>query len=210
MNRLMQYLGVVGLAWSVALTPAMAASHKNKTSSAATRPSSKTGTTSTTKTKTASEPRTKTKTSGTSTTRSKKAPSGVPARSSAACKVIKSRSGKTRRVCGASAAAEPVLQSPISGNVLDASAPSDKVPEVKARSAPEHAYAVDGRTFFYLGRKYRIAGLKGADGSDMAKQRLQQTLENGNLSIDPVNSDEAGVVTATVRINGQDIADQLR
>jgi len=124
--------------------------------------------------------------------------------------MVKLKGGKTRRVCPG-VAAEPVLNSPIRNNALNAAAPVDKGPEVKARVAPERAYAVDGETFFFQGRKYRVAGLSaGSVGGDMAKQRLQKELENGSLMIDPLSTDDNGVSTATVRINGRDIADALR
>lgn len=125
------------------------------------------------------------------------------------CRVLKLKGGKTRRLCKA-APADPVLNSPIQGNALNKPAPVDKGPEVKARSAPDRAYAVDGEIFFFQGRKYRVAGLEGAGNSDMAKQRLQKALESGNLAIDSLSTDDAGVSTATVRINGRNLAESLR
>lgn len=124
------------------------------------------------------------------------------------CRVQKLKGGKIRRVCKG-AAADPLLTSPIQGNALNKPAPPDKSPEVKARSAPDRAYAVDGETFFFQGRKYRVAGLEGADNSDMATQRLQKALESGSLSIDPQSTDDAGVSSAVVRINGRNLAEQL-
>lgn len=156
----------------------------------------------------------------TQTTKVTKKATKAPARKAAAprksvangggqqCRVLKLKGGKTRRVCKG-AAADPLLTSPIQGNALNKPAPPDKSPEVKARSAPDRAYAVDGETFFFQGRKYRVAGLEGADNSDMATQRLQKALESGSLSIDPQSTDDAGVSSAVVRINGRNLAEQL-
>ncbi len=126
------------------------------------------------------------------------------------CRVQKTRTAKgwtSKKVC--SGPVEKTLSSPITENALDkpaAAAGADT--EVKARSAPDRAYAVDGDTFFYQGRKYKVAGLQG-DSSDMAKQRLQKQLESGSLMIDPLSTDSSGTSTATVRINGRNIADRL-
>lgn len=75
---------------------------------------------------------------------------------------------------------------------------------------PDHAYAVDGETFFYQGKKYRIAGLSGTGGSDMDKQRLQKALDGGALNVDTVGTDDSGMSVANVTVNGQSLLDQLR
>ncbi|MDQ7989425.1 MAG: hypothetical protein REI09_07295 [Candidatus Dactylopiibacterium sp.] len=136
------------------------------------------------------------------------------ATSSAACTTqrVKTASGwKTRKVCAgarAPAAEAPSLRSPIAPDSLARPVAASGA-EIKVRTAPDRAYAVDGATFFYQGRKYRVQGLKAADNSDMAKQRLQRSLEAGSLAVMPVRVDEAGVSVATVRVNGRDIADDL-
>ncbi len=127
------------------------------------------------------------------------------------CRTVRVKTAKgyvNRRTCkAATEAAEPrSLTSPIPENALTRTAPATNEP-VKARTVPDRAYAVDGQTFFYQGRKYRVAGLKGNDNSDMAKQRLQRSLESGTLNVSPLRTDESGVATATVRVNGRDIAD---
>jgi len=157
----------------------------------------------------------------------RKSPSKAPAKSSGArstkplakstaaakeqrsCRMERVKTSKgyvKRRVCSGQRA-EQSLRSPITENALSKSSSTDA--DVKARVAPDRAYAVDGQTFFYQGRKYRVAGIKSADNSDMAKQRLQRSLESGSLMVDPLKTDESGVATATVRINGHDIAEQL-
>jgi hypothetical protein len=136
----------------------------------------------------------------------------VPKVPASKCRVVKLKHGVRRQHCPAVAAApaEPVLQSPIDENALNKVPVPDKNGEIKARTAPDRAYAVDGETFFYLGRKYRVAGLNGAGSNDMAKQRLQKALDSGSLTIEQTNTDDAGVATANVSINGHDVMDQLR
>lgn len=137
------------------------------------------------------------------------------ASTSSTCHKVRVKTSKgwvNRRVCkGGSSEAAPgaTLRSPIRGNALDAPPAPDRPGEVKARTVPSRAYAVDGQTFFYQGRKYRVAGLKGNDNSDMAKQRLQRALESGDISLDPAQAEEGGVTAARVRINGRNIADDL-
>jgi len=129
------------------------------------------------------------------------------------CRTVKNHKGKSQRVCSTAAAAqeEPALRSPIRENALDDSAPaSGRNGEIKARTVPDHAYAVDGETFFYQGKKYRIAGLNGTGGSDMDKQRLQKALDGGALSVDTVGTDDSGMSVANVTVNGQSLLDQLR
>ena len=117
------------------------------------------------------------------------------------------RGWRKRKVCGS--APEATLKSPIEGDALEKQPTELRGNEIKARTVPDRAYAVDGATFFYLGRKYRVAGLH-ADSSDMAKQRLQKALESGSLMVDPISTDEAGVSMATVRVNGRELIEQMR
>lgn len=146
---------------------------------------------------------------------SKKAPKASAAKprtkkAATQCRTLKLKNGKTRRLCKSEARTDQVLSSPISNNALSKSAPPDNGPEVKVRTAPDRAYAVDGETFFYQGRKYRVAGMGAADSSDMAKLRLQKSLESGVLSIDPLSTDDAGVTTAVVRVDSRNLADRVR
>lgn len=106
-------------------------------------------------------------------------------------------------------AAEAVLKSPIKEVDLDRQLVEGKDAEVRARVVPERAYAVDGASFFYQGRKFRVSGLTGDDGSEMAKQRLQRSLDVGAIELDSQGIDEFGVTTAVVRVNGKSIAELL-
>lgn len=123
---------------------------------------------------------------------------------------VKSGKGyKNQRVCSK---ADPVLQSPISSNALSQGiAPAAAETQLKARTAPDRAYAVDGSTFFHQGRKFRVQGLpdEGA-GNELARQRLQNALDGGNLDVNPQTIDEAGVTTAVVRSGTRNLADVLR
>ena len=130
--------------------------------------------------------------------------------SRAVCKTVRVKTKKgtqSKRVCNAPA--EPLLTSNVDGSALTKPAPEGKEPEIKARTVPDRAYAVDGETFFFQGRKFRIAGLKGEAGSEMSKQRLQRALDSGSLMVDPVSVDGQGVATASVRVNGRSLEDLL-
>lgn len=138
----------------------------------------------------------------------KAAPSPASGTRNCQTRKIKTSKGiRTQKVCNTETAA--ALKSPIKDNALEKPLVDNRDGEIKARSAPDRAYAVDGSSFFYQGRKYHVEGLSDEDGSDMAKQRLQKSLESGSLMIDPKSTDEHGVSTATVRINGRDIVEQL-
>ena len=183
MKNLMHCLCACGLGFAVLLSaPVQGATHKKKTAPT-------------------------THASATKKTSIKK--KSVASSGSSQCRVVIHKRGKKRRVCS-TAPADPVLNSPIQGNALNKPAPADKAPEVKVRSAPDRAYAVDGEVFFFQGRKYRVAGLEGTGNSDMAKQRLQKALESGSLAIDPQSTDDTGVSTATVRVNGRNLTESLR
>lgn len=119
---------------------------------------------------------------------------------------------RSRKVCSKSAApAEPLLAGPaVDGGALTRPPSETKEPEIKARTVPERAYAVDGETFFFQGRKFRVSGLKGGEvGSEMATQRLQKALDSGTLMVEPVDVDSQGVATATVRVNGRSLENVL-
>lgn len=105
--------------------------------------------------------------------------------------------------------AEAALKSPIKEVDLDRQLIDAKDTEVRARVVPERAYAVDGTSFFYQGRKFRVSGLAGDDGSEMAKQRLQRSLDIGAIELDSQGIDEFGVTTAVVRVNGKSVAELL-
>lgn len=137
----------------------------------------------------------------------------TPAKAAAStCKTVRVKTAKgvrTQRSCAAAAPAEPLLTSNVESNALTKPAPEGKEPEIKARTVPERAYAVDGETFFFQGRKFRVKGLSGESGSEMAKQRLQKALDSGTLMVDPVSVDASGAAVAAVRVNGRSIEDLL-
>lgn len=75
------------------------------------------------------------------------------------------------------------------------------------------AYAMDGATFYQNGRKFRVQGLDAREPgmtSEHATQRLQQVLDAGSLSIEPVEVDGTGQTLAVVRVNGRNVADTVR
>jgi len=149
------------------------------------------------------------KASGGKRSKASQSASNVPAQTNKSCKVRRVKQGRRyRSVRTCAEVAEPALKSPIQNTDLEKPVVSSgKENEIKARTVPDRAYAVDGETFFFQGRKYRVAGLTGVDGSEMAKQRLQKSLDAGSLTLEPVSADESGVSTAVVRINGRNLAD---
>ncbi|KAF7600542.1 MAG: hypothetical protein CGU28_02550 [Candidatus Dactylopiibacterium carminicum] len=157
---------------------------------------------------------TKKKSSGAAST-GKKAAGGAATQQSSGtqrCTIqrVKNSQGKfiNRRVC--KPAAQPDLASPIKPDALQttsaAPAPSS---DLRGKPAPERAYAVDGETFFYQGRKYRVEGLKASGNGDMGLQRLQRALDAGNLNLDALDTGTDGVTRARVKIDGRDLAREL-
>jgi hypothetical protein len=72
-------------------------------------------------------------------------------------------------------------------------------------------YAVDGSTFYADGVRVRAAGLEKLETTSVAKQRLQQILDSGRVSIEPLGRDGPGDATlARVRIDGRDLSEMAR
>jgi hypothetical protein len=72
-------------------------------------------------------------------------------------------------------------------------------------------YAFEGDSFYLNGRKYRVDGVSPPLAKqEITKQRLQQLLDSGEVSIEPKGMDEAGVTTAVIRVAGRDVAETLR
>src|SRR5256885_106372 len=122
-----------------------AATHTNKTPAKA---KGKTGTKATHKSETAKK----------TPPRSSIAASNNTVQTVRSCKTVRvktARGYRTERQCSTT---ESALHSPIDANAISASASGGKQPELKARTIPDRAYAVDGYTFFHQGRKYRVIG----------------------------------------------------
>ncbi len=86
------------------------------------------------------------------------------------------------------------------------------VPAFRPPKPPaQRHYAVDGSTFYADGVRVRAAaGLEGiemAGASGMAKQRLQQLLDSGRVSIEPLGMDGGDVTLARVRVDGRDVSE---
>lgn len=126
------------------------------------------------------------------------------------CKTVRVKTKKgyrTTRKC----TSEGPLKSPIGAGALESPQTGGK-PELKARTIPDRAYAVDGYTFFHQGRKYRILGINEElvpAGSDLAKQRLQMALDSGQITVEPEAIDDNGTTRALVRVGGKNLADVL-
>jgi len=72
---------------------------------------------------------------------------------------------------------------------------------------PVRAYAIDGRSFFYGGQQYILdTPVVVDDRGDLARQRLQEILDGGELSVHPLGDKLDGSERAQVRINGELLA----
>lgn len=80
--------------------------------------------------------------------------------------------------------------------------------ERAAPPPPLKAYAIDGTRFYLGGRRFVIEGLEAPrPGSELAKQRLQQILDSGELTVAPVGETSAGAVRARISIDGKLVSD---
>lgn len=82
------------------------------------------------------------------------------------------------------------------------------------RQIPSDKRAIDGDTFYAGGARYRIRGIDtpelGQPRAEMAKQRLQQLLNTGHVTVEPVAVDKYGRTVAVVKVNGQDVSQTLK
>jgi hypothetical protein len=98
------------------------------------------------------------------------------------------------------AAAKPVRRQ------IASAAPIFRPPKAPA----QRHYAVDGSTFYADGVRVRAAGLELLESSavsSMGKQKLQQLLDSGRVSIEPLGTKDGDVTLARVRIDGQDVSE---
>jgi len=80
--------------------------------------------------------------------------------------------------------------------------------ERAAPPPPVKAYAIDGKHFYYGGRKFIIEGLDAPRPSgELAKQRLQQILDSGELTMAPVGEPRRGVTRVHVSVDGRPVSD---
>ncbi|TVO53340.1 hypothetical protein [Denitromonas halophila] len=69
---------------------------------------------------------------------------------------------------------------------------------------PVRAYAIDGRSFFYGGQQYILdTPVVTDDRGELARQRLQEMLDGGELSVQPLGEKIEDSERAQVRINGE-------
>lgn len=86
----------------------------------------------------------------------------------------------------------------------------EAAPARATKSVPMRAYARDGASFYQNGQLIRIQGLTDAPaGGEHAKQRLQQWLDAGQVSVLPVGEAGGDEVLAVVRVNGRDLAEAM-
>ncbi|MEC5387929.1 hypothetical protein VVD49_19505 [Uliginosibacterium sp. H3] len=128
------------------------------------------------------------------------------------CREVRVKTAKGYRTQRKCVAGESALRNPAGAGDLNAQQGTGKTAELKARTIPDRAYAVDGYTFFHQGRKYRVLGIDEnvvPAGSDLAKQRLQMALDSGTINVEPETVDENGTMRALVRVGGKNLADVL-
>jgi len=127
------------------------------------------------------------------------------------CKSVRVKTAKGYRTQRKCTTGDSALVSPIGAGDINTQTGSGKS-DLKARTIPDRAYAVDGYTFFHQGRKYRVIGINEQlipAGSDLAKQRLQLALDSGTISVEPETVDDSGTMRAMVRVAGKNLADVL-
>jgi endonuclease YncB( thermonuclease family) len=87
-----------------------------------------------------------------------------------------------------------------------AAAPVFRPPKAPA----QRHYAVDGSTFYADGVRIKAAGLEALEmstASSIGKHKLQQLLDSGRVSIEPLDFDDGDVTLARVRIDGRDLSE---
>jgi hypothetical protein len=95
---------------------------------------------------------------------------------------------------------EPVL--------LPVAMEEDLAPARPTKVVPMRAYARDGASFYQNGQLILVQGLADA-GGEHAKQRLQQLLDGGQVSVLPVGGASGDGMLAVVRVNGRDVAEAM-
>ena len=80
--------------------------------------------------------------------------------------------------------------------------------EVAIRGAP---VAINGETFTAGGIRYRVSGLDALGRRDDGpRERLQQLLASGRVTVQSTGIDKYGRTTGVVRVDGRDVAPSLR
>ena len=93
--------------------------------------------------------------------------------------------------------------------------PLPSLPEVRERAPVNkstRAYAIDGTSFFFDGRRIILHGedaRRPERATRHAAQRLQQALDSGTVSVRPVGEDASGAILALVTIEGRDVREML-
>lgn len=96
------------------------------------------------------------------------------------------------------------------------SLPLPSQPEASSRpprTALARAYAVDGTSFYFEGRRVRVEGFDPRQpelATELARQKLQLALDAGEIELQPVGDDESGVKVARVLVQGRNVLDLLR
>ncbi|MBL8448055.1 MAG: hypothetical protein JNJ44_11650 [Zoogloeaceae bacterium] len=100
----------------------------------------------------------------------------------------------------------PPVREPV---LIPVSIGEESAPVRPVKAVPSRAYAVDGSSFYQNGHLVRIQGLRNSAAGELGKQRLQQMLDSGSLSVAPVSDPMNSTLLAVVRVNGQDVVDLM-
>lgn len=131
----------------------------------------------------------------------------LAARTAASGKQVKSAIRPATKIASKKRIA-PSAQLAAAATPLAVAVPAFRPPKPPA----QRHYAVDGSTFYADGVRVRAAGLEALDvpgASGIAKQRLQQMLDSGRVSIEPIGSDGGDVTLARVRVDGRDLSELI-
>lgn len=94
--------------------------------------------------------------------------------------------------------------------------PLPKVPQPidhPARATPVRAYAVDGCSFYFEGRRMTVDGLDASApemATEFARQRLQLVLDAGEMVLEAAGEAPDGTILARVTVDGREITELLR
>ena len=136
------------------------------------------------------------------------ADTALAARSVASGKQVKSAVRPAAKIASRKRIAPSVQAAAKRAAPLAVAVPAFRPPKPPA----QRHYAVDGSSFYADGVRVSAAGVDGLDmpgASGMAKQRLQQLLDSGRVSIEPLGSDGGDVTLARVRVDGRDVSEVM-
>jgi len=88
---------------------------------------------------------------------------------------------------------------------------SDSASSPRRAATAGRAYAIDGASFYFEGFRVQVVGLSEPGGmrSAHARQRLQQVLDTGEVTLDGRTDPATGLLRADVWVDGRTVVDWL-